>query len=127
MNGKCPLSLFWAMLLTHTSSQQAKATGHRLDNLFNWTMTYHPASNIMEPYGALVPRENATLSRDGLSTSAKTRRGFLLMSLRPALLDTESPVYEAYMDALHGSDAFEDIMGPSWVPYVDWTTGRQGS
>ncbi|XP_047483693.1 alpha-(1,3)-fucosyltransferase C-like [Penaeus chinensis] len=112
--------------LLRSTAKSVNATGHRLDNLFNWTMTYHPASNIMEPYGALIPRENATLSQDGLSTSAKTRRGFLLTSLRPALLETESPFYEAYMNALHGSEGFEEIMGPSWVPYVDWATEDAG-
>ncbi|XP_042881467.1 alpha-(1,3)-fucosyltransferase C-like [Penaeus japonicus] len=112
--------------LLRSTTKSANVSGHRLDNLFNWTMTYHPASSIMEPYGALIPRENYTHSQDALSSSATRGKSSLLTSLRPALLDTNSRSYEAYMRALHGSETFEEIMGPSWVPYVDWATEDAG-
>ncbi|XP_071524419.1 alpha-(1,3)-fucosyltransferase C-like [Panulirus ornatus] len=96
-------------------SQHVEASqGRDLSELFNWTMTYHPASDVMEPYGALLPLlpEESPLSKAPTVATP-------FPSLRPALLDHTSAAYLAYMTALKRGYSLEEAVGPSWVPYVD--------
>ncbi|XP_050695229.1 alpha-(1,3)-fucosyltransferase C-like [Eriocheir sinensis] len=98
-----------------------------LSGLFNWTMTYHPASDIMEPYGALLP-----LSADGgpdeppppapaavspLSISPRSRPPFT--PIRPALLDATSSTHAAYLNALHHKKTLPRLLPSPWPRYVD--------
>ncbi|KAK8736377.1 hypothetical protein OTU49_004966 [Cherax quadricarinatus] len=107
-----------------------------LSGLFNWTMTYHSASQIMEPYGGLIPRklQVSGAPKDLLRAGApkalpQTGVPQALRQvhdphpptppLRPALLDIPSPAYKAYLRALDRGSSLEEVMGASWSPFVE--------
>lgn len=81
-------------------------------------MTYHPASDVMEPYGALMPLPQV-VSHSSPTPSVVTGAP----SLRPALLDHSSSTYLAYLTALNRGYSLEEAVGPSWVPYVGRGSG----
>nr|XP_045582466.1 alpha-(1,3)-fucosyltransferase C-like [Procambarus clarkii] len=92
-----------------------------LSPLFNWTMTYHPNSELMEPYGALLPvaLEAPTRATEPLGPASSTRGGGDTHSLRPALLDHQNSAYKAYLEALVQGSSLEEVVGRSWVSFVD--------
>ncbi|XP_050701863.1 alpha-(1,3)-fucosyltransferase C-like [Eriocheir sinensis] len=73
-----------------------------LPDYFNWTMTYHRASDVMVPYGALLP----------LSGEADP--------LRPALLDKSGPAYVSYLKALESATLLQGKRedGEDWAAFL---------
>ncbi|XP_076059229.1 alpha-(1,3)-fucosyltransferase C-like [Oratosquilla oratoria] len=65
---------------------------HVPSRIFNWTMTYHSKSEVMESYGGLSPLNTSTVA------------------LRAGLLKTRGEPYASYIKALNSSNVTEEEM-----------------
>lgn len=93
-----------------------------LSDLFNWTMTYHPSSDIMEPYGAMVPLSAGGGAKGLPAFRAKHSRSH--MPLRAALLDTSSATYVSYLSAQHDKKTLPLLLPSPYTRYVERETGK---
>ncbi|KAK8391620.1 hypothetical protein O3P69_017272 [Scylla paramamosain] len=107
-----------------------------LSSLFNWTMTYHPASDVLEPYGALLPLPDRGEGRSTTSpaTSTSTSAGStvppphnnLSSPLRPTFLNSSSSPYVAYLSALRLGKTLPRLLPLGWSHYVDREVDQSG-
>lgn len=113
---------------------QDQAAPRDLSSLFNWTMTYHPASDVLEPYGALLPLPGRGEGRSTTSPAvpasstlagATVRPSYNTLStpLRPTFLNTSSPHYVAYLSALRQGKTLPRLLPLGWSHYVDRDVG----
>ncbi|XP_066976537.1 alpha-(1,3)-fucosyltransferase C-like [Macrobrachium rosenbergii] len=133
----------WVHVEPPTTSQKALATlspfgEGNLDpsTLFNWTMTYHPDSEIMEPYGALIPFFQAEATEETMTAKPTRSEGThkddlssfsffnLSSSLRPALVDTSTDTYRKYELLLQRAPSVTELMDSPWTPNLHFDKGN---
>ncbi|XP_045128267.1 alpha-(1,3)-fucosyltransferase C-like isoform X2 [Portunus trituberculatus] len=121
--------------LHHRSLEEAAPRD--LSSLFNWTMTYHPASDVLEPYGAILPLSHRGEGRSTTSPAApasSTPPGSTLppphdslsSHLRPTFLNPSSGPYVAYLSALRLGKTLPRLLPLGWSHYVDRDVDRSG-
>ncbi|MPC36299.1 hypothetical protein E2C01_029753 [Portunus trituberculatus] len=114
---------------------QEEAAPRDLSSLFNWTMTYHPASDVLEPYGAILPLSHRGEGRSTTSPAApasSTPPGSTLppphdslsSHLRPTFLNPSSGPYVAYLSALRLGKTLPRLLPLGWSHYVDRDVGE---
>ncbi|XP_045114206.1 alpha-(1,3)-fucosyltransferase C-like [Portunus trituberculatus] len=68
---------------------------------FNWTSTYHRESDVMQPYGGLLPLHGEA------------------DYVRPGLLDKSGVAYGKYLAALAGGYPQQEIKGKDWAAFLE--------
>ncbi|XP_063883121.1 alpha-(1,3)-fucosyltransferase C-like isoform X2 [Scylla paramamosain] len=68
---------------------------------FNWTSTYHRESDVMHPYGGLLPLQGE------------------VDYVRPGLLNKSGVAYGEYLAALAGGDLQQEIKGKDWAAFLE--------
>ncbi|XP_068229265.1 alpha-(1,3)-fucosyltransferase C-like [Palaemon carinicauda] len=98
--------------------------------LFNWTMTYHPDSEIMEPYGALIPVLHTAAQAEALTEASHKDDLYAFnffnvsSNLRPALVDTSTDAYRKYELLLRRSPSVTELMDSPWTPNLHFDKGN---